>query len=157
MDLSCSLPLREEGFSYHEARPFFAGVLPEETSRDIVADRLNVSRNNDIKLADAIGGDCAGAVSLIPLGQKPLPEGQKVDWLTPEEFSVVLGHLSERSLLASGDHVRISLAGAMCKLTLCPMANVSASPTRTRPARTSSSRAAPIFPTLFTTNVSVLA
>ncbi|WP_458399862.1 HipA N-terminal domain-containing protein, partial [Mailhella sp.] len=45
--LSCSLPLRAEEFSYREARPFFAGVLPEETSRDIVADRLNVTRNTD--------------------------------------------------------------------------------------------------------------
>ena len=117
--LSCSLPLRAEEFSYREARPFFAGVLPEETSRDIVADRLNVSRNNDIKLANAIGGDCAGAVSLLPAGQSPLPEGQKVVWLSLEEFSSVLRNLSERSLLAPGDHVRLSLAGAMCKLTVC--------------------------------------
>ena len=117
--LSCSLPLQSEEFSYREARPFFAGVLPEESSRDIVADRLNVSRNNDIKLANAIGGDCAGAVSLLPAGQKPLPEGHKVVWLTPEEFAAVLRNLSERSLLAPGDHVRLSLAGAMCKLTLC--------------------------------------
>lgn len=117
--LSCSLPLRAEEFSYREARPFFAGVLPEETSRDIVADRLNVSRNNDIKLANAICGDCAGAVSLLPAGQKPLPEGQSVAWLSPEEFASVLRNLSERSLLAPGDHVRISLAGAMCKLTVC--------------------------------------
>lgn len=117
--LSCSLPLRAEEFSYREARPFFAGVLPEETSRDIVADRLNVSRNNDIKLANAIGGDCAGAVSLLPAGQIPLPEGQKVVWLSPDEFAFVLRNLSERSLLAPGDHVRLSLAGAMCKLTVC--------------------------------------
>ena len=117
--LSCSLPLRAEEFSYREARPFFAGVLPEESSRDIVADRLNVSRNNDIKLANAIGGDCAGAVSLLPAGQKPLPESDSVIWLTPEEFAAVLRNLSERSLLAPGDHVRLSLAGAMCKLTLC--------------------------------------
>ena len=117
--LSCSLPLRAEEFSYREARPFFAGVLPEESSRDIVADRLNVSRNNDIKLANAIGGDCAGAVSLLPTGQKPLPESDSVIWLTPEEFAAVLRNLFERSLLAPGDHVRLSLAGAMCKLTLC--------------------------------------
>jgi len=117
--LSCSLPLRAEEFSYREARPFFAGVLPEETSRDIVADRLNVSRNNDIKLANAIGGDCAGAVSLLPAGQSPLPDGQKVVWLSPGEFASVLHNLSERSLLAPGDHVRLSLAGAMCKLTVC--------------------------------------
>lgn len=117
--LSCSLPLRVGEFSYHEARPFFVGVLPEETSRDIVADRLNVSRSNDIKLANAIGGDCAGAVSLLPAGQTPLPEGQKVVWLTPDEFAAVLRKLSERSLLAPGDHVRLSLAGAMCKLTVC--------------------------------------
>ncbi|MBQ4567647.1 MAG: type II toxin-antitoxin system HipA family toxin [Desulfovibrio sp.] len=117
--LSCSLPLRAEEFSYQEARPFFAGVLPEESSRDMVADRLNIARNNDIKLANAIGGDCAGAVSLLPAGQEPLPEGRSVVWLNADAFALVLRHLAERSLLAPGDHVRISLAGAMCKLTLC--------------------------------------
>lgn len=117
--LSCSLPLRTEEFSYQDARPFFAGVLPEESSRDIVADRLNISRNNDIKLANAIGGDCAGAVSILPAGMVPPVEGQQVVWLSPDEFSKVLHNLSTLSLLAPGDQVRLSLAGAMCKLTLC--------------------------------------
>lgn len=125
--LSCSLPLQSAIFPYPKARPFFAGVLPEESSREIVADRLSIARSNDIKLACAIGGDCAGAVCLLPTGQKPLPcrEGLPsvrnagIRWLAEDEFADILRRLLARYLLAPGDGVRLSLAGAMCKLTLC--------------------------------------
>lgn len=117
--LSCSLPLQAEGFSYAQARPFFAGILPEERSREIVADRLHIARSNDIKLVNAIGGDCAGAVTLVPSGHTPEAPESGVTWLGGAAFAEVLRRLSARSLLAPGDSVRLSLAGAMSKLTVC--------------------------------------
>ena len=63
--LSVSLPLRSEGFSQKLARPFFAGLLPEEANRTLIAKSFGISKNNDFALLDRIGGECAGAVSLM--------------------------------------------------------------------------------------------
>jgi len=41
--LSVSLPLRKEHFSRNECRRFFAGILPDETKREIIASNLGIS------------------------------------------------------------------------------------------------------------------
>ena len=57
--LSASLPKRAEPFSRRECRPFFGGLLPEESQRDAAALALGVSRVNDFALLDRLGGDVA--------------------------------------------------------------------------------------------------
>jgi serine/threonine-protein kinase HipA len=64
--LSHSLPLRKEPFSRRECAGFFAGILPEEDSRKIVASNLGISAQNDFAMLWEIGGECAGAVTFIP-------------------------------------------------------------------------------------------
>ena len=64
--LSASLPKRVEPFSRRECRPFFGGLLPEESQRDAAAQALGVSRGNDFALLDRLGGDVAGALQLLP-------------------------------------------------------------------------------------------
>ena len=71
--LSQSLPLRKERFSRRECRGFFAGILPEESKREIIAANLGISARNDYAMLEQIGGECAGAVTFIPPGQR-LPE-----------------------------------------------------------------------------------
>lgn len=66
--LSHSLPLAKKRFSRRECRPFFAGVLPEESKREIIARNLGVSARNDFALLEQIGGECAGAVTFVPKG-----------------------------------------------------------------------------------------
>ena len=73
MPLSRSLPLRDKPFSRNECVGFFAGILPEEGKRSLVARNLGVSANNDFALLDKIGGECAGAVTFLPAGQSPSP------------------------------------------------------------------------------------
>ena len=58
--LSRSLPLRPEPFDDKATRPFFAGLLPEEDKRKLVAMALQVSPQNDYALLNGIGGECAG-------------------------------------------------------------------------------------------------
>jgi HipA-like protein len=41
--LSQSLPLARKRFKRRECRPFFAGVLPEESKREIIARNLGIS------------------------------------------------------------------------------------------------------------------
>src|SRR2546425_3376080 len=71
--LSQSLPLRKERFKRKECRGFFAGILPEESKREIIARNLGISARNDYAMLERIGGECAGAVTFIAQGEA-LPE-----------------------------------------------------------------------------------
>src|ERR1035441_8873827 len=70
--LSHSLPLRRERFKRNECRGYFAGILPEESKREIIAHNLGISKRNDYAMLERIGGECAGAVTFISAGE-PLP------------------------------------------------------------------------------------
>ena len=62
--ISRSLPGRDEPFNDAECGPFFRGLLPEDQYRRSVAASLQISEENTAGLFNAIGGECAGAVSL---------------------------------------------------------------------------------------------
>jgi serine/threonine-protein kinase HipA len=57
--LSQSLPLRKNRFTRKECRGFFAGILPEESKREIIARNLGISARNDYAMLEQIGGECA--------------------------------------------------------------------------------------------------
>ena len=50
----------------NQCRGFFAGVLPEQAQREMIARNLGISERNDFALLERIGGECAGAVTFIP-------------------------------------------------------------------------------------------
>jgi len=68
--LSHSLPLRPERFRRKECRGFFAGILPEEANREMIARNLGISARNDYAMLERIGGECAGAVTFLPHGER---------------------------------------------------------------------------------------
>lgn len=116
--LSASLPLQAEAFDDHQARPFFAGLLPEGRLRRLIAQQFQVSGQNDFALLDRIGGECAGAITFLPPGQ-PLPApaaDDAVRWLDDDEVVAMLDELPRRPMLAGKDGLRLSLAGAQDKL-----------------------------------------
>jgi serine/threonine-protein kinase HipA len=116
--LSVSLPLQDKSFNDKAARPFFAGLLPDETKRDQVARILGVSTRNDFALLHGIGGECAGAVSLTKAGTEPakVPSSQDYRILSQDELIQLLDELPTRPLLAGEKGIRILLAGAQDKL-----------------------------------------
>ena len=116
--LSHHLPLQVEAFDDKATRPFFAGLLPEGDKRRLIAQTLHVSRQNDFALLDGIGGECAGAVSLLEPGEQPnlIPSAQAVRWLDEAELIAILNELPRRPMLAGEEGVRLSLAGAQDKL-----------------------------------------
>lgn len=116
--LSHHLPLQAEAFDDKAARPFFAGLLPEGDKRRLIAQTLHVSRQNDFALLDGIGGECAGAVSLLEPGQQPdlVASEQAVHWLDEAELIDILDELPRRPMLAGQEGLRLSLAGAQDKL-----------------------------------------
>jgi HipA N-terminal domain len=116
--VSISLPKRLESFNRRETRPFFAGLLPEEAQRDAVAHALGVSRANDFRLLERLGGDVAGALTLWPEGEAPpQPRGvAATEPLTDDRLLQVLARLPARPMLAGEEGLRLSLAGAQQKL-----------------------------------------
>ena len=117
--ISISLPKRAETFNRRETRPFFAGLLPDEGQREAVARALGVSKANDFRLLEQLGGDVAGALTLWPEGEKP-PSGTGLAAAEPLEDArlvEILDTLPTRPFLAGAEvGLRLSLAGAQQKL-----------------------------------------
>ena len=76
-----------------------------------------MSADNDFALLAALGGDTAGAVSLLAPGERPAPVGRDVQWLGESELATLIDELPSRPLHADADgEYRLSLAGAQDKL-----------------------------------------
>jgi len=113
--LSLSLPLREEVYDDESARPFFTNLLPESALREAVARKLGISPRNEFALLTELGGECAGAVSLLPPDIAPVDEGDYLE-LSDEELHEIVKELPNRPFLAGEEGIRLSLAGAQDKL-----------------------------------------
>jgi serine/threonine-protein kinase HipA len=115
--LSRSLPLQPESFRGKYARPFFAGILPDEGPRQQIAAVLGISERNDFAMLERIGGECAGAVSLLPEDAPAPPLGEtQIRELSESELEDIVAELPRRPLLAGREGLRLSLAGAQSKL-----------------------------------------
>jgi serine/threonine-protein kinase HipA len=114
--LSHSLPL-DGSYTTAAVQAFFAGLLPEGVPRERAARNLGVSAGNDFALLAALGGDTAGAISLLAQGERPAAVGGDVEWLDESELAMLLDELPTRPLHADEDgEYRLSLAGAQDKL-----------------------------------------
>lgn len=116
--LSHSLPLRQKRFRNKECRGFFAGILPEEAKREIIARNLGISARNDYAMLEQIGGECAGAVTFMPKGQSLPERDYNYRPLTQEELARIIKELPARPLLAGEKGIRLSLAGAQDKVAV---------------------------------------
>jgi serine/threonine-protein kinase HipA len=118
--ISLSLPLREEPYQDSECRPFFKGLLPEGEFLRSIARTFHISAENPFTVLQEIGGECAGAVSLVaPGGAPPFSSAPDPEWLTEAQLASLLAELPARPLLAGPDDdegVRLSLAGTRDKL-----------------------------------------
>lgn len=115
--LSASLPLRGEPFVGAIARNWFGNLLPEGPVREAIAARLRIPLRDDFELLAAIGGECAGAVSLVP-PDATMPE--TVDGVL--DLAALLAtqgdEAGEASLALIGSPRRLSLAGAQDKIAV---------------------------------------
>ena len=115
--LSLSLPLRESPFADHETRTWFGNLLPEGDFLKAVARRLGRSTEDVFGLLLDLGGECAGAVSLLPWGQSLMEAGHYQRLAEDELYGLVSAGPSP-PLLAGETGVRLSLAGAQNKVPL---------------------------------------
>lgn len=115
--LSFSLPKQAEPFNRRACQPFFGGILPEEGQRTAIARALGVSADNEFRLLEYLGGEVAGALTLLPEGETPaLPSAAAPKLLNDDDLVQLLDHLPLRPMLAGEDGLRLSLAGAQSKL-----------------------------------------
>ena len=117
LPLSRHLPLGDTVFDDSATRAFFSNLLPEGDIRRQVARQLGVSAENIFALLEGIGGDCAGAVSILRAGEIPGPLGNYRP-LSAEALAQELVTLPLHPFLAGEEGVRLSLAGAQNKLPL---------------------------------------
>jgi serine/threonine-protein kinase HipA len=116
--LSYSLPLAQRHFNQNDCRGFFAGILPEESKREIIARNLGISARNDYAMLERIGGECAGAVMFVPAGGALPERNYNYRKLSDKELAGILRELPKRPLLAGDEGIRLSLAGAQDKVAL---------------------------------------
>lgn len=117
--ISQQLPLDIPEFSptIGTAHRFFANLLPEANARMHIVRDLKIS-NSDFELLAAIGGECAGALSILPENLEP-KDSFTYRTLSKEELKRFLlrrGQIS--SLHFTKNRPRLSLAGAQEK---CPI------------------------------------
>jgi serine/threonine-protein kinase HipA len=114
--LSQSLPL-DGRFDAAAAASFFGGLLPEGEPRRLLARLLGVSESNDYSMLAMIAGDTAGALTLLPEGERPQSVGGDVEWLDDADLADLLTELPSRPMHVDADgEYRLSLAGAQDKL-----------------------------------------
>lgn len=116
--LSHSLPLSDTRFKRNDCRPFFAGLLPEAESRKLIAKSFGVSDRNDFAILENIGAECAGAVSIMPIGEFPLQAGSKYREISSGELEALIATLPKKPLLVGEEGIRLSLAGAQGKIAV---------------------------------------
>lgn len=117
--LSRQLPLQTEPFTGRPVRAFFSGILPEADVRARIASVLGVSAANDLSLLEHLGGECAGAVSILLEDVPPPAVGAgEIQPLDAESLAQIVQELPRRPLMAGMDGVRLSLAGAQAKLPI---------------------------------------
>ena len=116
--ISLSLPLQAEAFDSYISKSWFANLLPEGEMRGHIARKLGVSERNEFAILNGIGGDCAGALRLLPESAQNITEGKLIQ-LPWDELETKIASTPRPSLLAlvlQEGTLRLSLAGAQDKL-----------------------------------------
>jgi len=116
--VSRTLPLQAEEFAPEEglAHRFFANLLPEGGVRDQIVRDLKIA-STDFDLLRAIGGECAGALSLLQAEHKPSSE-HAYHKVSNEELANLVARRGHVYTWTANERPRLSLAGAQDK---CPV------------------------------------
>lgn len=124
--LSLSLPIQKAPFENKQCRGFFNGLLPEsEHTRIAIGKKYGINPKNDFSILQAIGYDCAGAVSFFDsydeqTPSKYLQETYEIDYtpLSENELEKFIKELPQKPLATGVEDMRLSLAGAQDKTSV---------------------------------------
>ncbi len=117
--ISCSLPLAPDDVSGadNNAHRFFANLLPEGGVREQLVRDLKIP-NTDFDLLRAIGGECAGALSILPVERSPADDRDYRPLQEKELTQLITRRGRIQVALPEKRRPRLSLAGAQNK---CPV------------------------------------
>jgi serine/threonine-protein kinase HipA len=113
--ISLSLPL-EGPIDAVRATRFFANLLPEANVRTLLSRRLGLSETNDFALLAAIGGECAGALTILPEGDDPAKQRNDYEELDRKRLKKIATGYDALPTVDGSGRSRLSLAGAQDKL-----------------------------------------
>lgn len=116
--LSHSLPLQKQRFNHKQCQGFFAGILPEQQKRELIARRLGISARNDFSMLEKLGGECAGAVTFVAAGESLATRNYHYRDVSGGELANILRILPQQPLLAGDTGIRLSLAGVQDKIAV---------------------------------------
>ena len=116
--ISQTVPLRQSEFLPQDfcAHRFFANLLPEAGARDHVVRDLKIP-DTDFDLLRAIGGECAGALSILQVEYQPALDN-KYRKVSEKELVNLVKRRGQVTTWGTNDRPRLSLAGAQDK---CPL------------------------------------
>ena len=116
--ISRSLPLGTEEFTAEKgvAHRFFANILPEDRFREQVVLNLKTS-DTDFNLLRAIGGECAGTLSVLP-GHRQPPTEQSYRFIDDEELATLVAQRGQPYFFSEKERPRFALAGAQNKIPI---------------------------------------
>jgi len=115
--ISVSIPLDQESIANEVTNNFFVNLLPEEKIRRRTCEKLGISEGNHFELLKRIGGDCAGALTIVNEGAKPPTKQDEYDPISATQLaSWSKGDQYAFAEVAGDEEVRLSLAGAQDKL-----------------------------------------
>lgn len=114
--ISNSLPLEQRRWLPEDqtAHRWFGNLLPEEQARSALLKRLAIP-DDDFALLAAIGGDCAGALTIISSAQSPSRECEAIP-LPLDKLARWAAFRDRYSVMGDGVPPRLSLAGAQDKI-----------------------------------------
>lgn len=114
--LSVRLPLREEPFPARQTRVFFRNLLPEEGALAAVAKTLEVKSSSYLKVLNALGSECIGALVLESADERE-DDPYGYDPLSREELGRAFEAGAE-GVAKLQEEAKLSLAGAQSKMGL---------------------------------------
>jgi serine/threonine-protein kinase HipA len=68
--VSLTLPLTDKPYESERLFPFFLGLIPEGWLLDLTSRVLKIDPENPFDILLASGGDCIGAVKIIPIDEE---------------------------------------------------------------------------------------
>jgi serine/threonine-protein kinase HipA len=68
--VSLTLPLTDKPYESERLFPFFLGLIPEGWLLDLTSRVLKIDPENSFDILLAAGGDCIGAVKIIPTDEE---------------------------------------------------------------------------------------
>ena len=117
--ISLSLPLTTQTYRGSTVIDFFDNLLPEAAPiRTRIRDLLSASSTGTFDLLNAVGGDCVGALQLLPPNRKP-DDTQRSKPLSETEIAQRLRNIRTDPMgMRKEEDFRISLAGVQSKTAL---------------------------------------